>query len=244
MFKLYPQISTEDVIRMNDLLVEYVKKLPFAIEIVIVLLFFILSIFTKAIIPITSFFSEKVFNKYKNSLLQVLSSTKLDKDLISESEKELSIILKIEFTQCKDRQQALYFYELSNESKHVFPYNKFKRLYRYLKFESNDILINEKEIKSANNINWYLSLGLLFESLFIGALPILEVIINSKELSFNYFFNMLIMLILIIISSFYKKLVINKSEINQFNQIKNIYHKKIIARLTKQYKDMYFSEFN
>ena len=244
MFKLYPQISTKDVIRMNDLLVEYVKKLPFAIEIVIVLLFFILSIFTKAIIPITSFFSEKVFNKYKNSLLQVLSSTKLDKDLILESEKELSIILKIEFTQCRDRQQALYFYELSNESKHVFPYNKFKRLYRYLKFEGNDILINEKKIKYANYENWFLSLVIFIEFLLFGVLSILDIIINSKEFSFNYFSYMLVMLILIIPSAIFKNLIIKKSEINQFNQIKNIYHKKIIARLTKQYKDMYFSELN
>lgn len=244
MFKLYPQISTKDVIRMNDLLVEYVKKLPFAIETIIILLFFILSIFTKAIIPITSFFSEKVFNKYKNSLLQVLSSTKLDKDLILESEKELSIILKIEFTQCRDRQQALYFYELSNESKHVFPYNKFKRLYRYLKFEGNDILINEKKIKYANYENWFLSLVIFIEFLLFGALSILDIIINSKEFSFNYFSYMLVMLILIIPSAIFKNLIIKKSEINQFNQIKNIYHKKIIARLTKQYKDMYFSELN
>jgi len=243
-FKLYPQISTKDVIRMNDLLVEYVKKLPFAIETIIILLFFILSIFTKAIIPITSFFSEKVFNKYKNSLLQVLSSTKLDKDLILESEKELSIILKIEFTQCRDRQQALYFYELSNESKHVFPYNKFKRLYRYLKFEGNDILINEKKIKYANYENWFLSLVIFIEFLLFGALSILDIIINSKEFSFNYFSYMLVMLILIIPSAIFKNLIIKKSEINQFNQIKNIYHKKIIARLTKQYKDMYFSELN
>ncbi|OTQ09026.1 hypothetical protein B6D11_13750, partial [Gilliamella apicola] len=177
---------------MNDLLVEYVKKLPFAIETIIILLFFILSIFTKAIIPITSFFSEKVFNKYKNSLLQVLSSTKLDKDLILESEKELSIILKIEFTQCRDRQQALYFYELSNESKHVFPYNKFKRLYRYLKFEGNDILINEKKIKYANYENWFLSLVIFIEFLLFGALSILDIIINSKEFSFNYFSYMLV----------------------------------------------------
>lgn len=240
MFKLYPQISTKDVIRMNDLLVEYVKKLPFAIETIIILLFFILSIFTKAIIPITSFFSEKVFNKYKNSLLQVLSSTKLDKDLILESEKELSIILKIEFTQCRDRQQALYFYELSNESKHVFPYNKFKRLYRYLKFEGNDILINEKKIKYANYENWFLSLVIFIEFLLFGALSILDIIINSKEFSFNYFSYMLVMLILIIPSAIFKNLIIKKSEINQFNQIKNIYHKKIIARLTKYYKDMYF----
>ena len=225
---------------MNDLLVEYVKKLPFAIETIIILLFFILSIFTKAIIPITSFFSEKVFNKYKNSLLQVLSSTKLDKDLILESEKELSIILKIEFTQCRDRQQALYFYELSNESKHVFPYNKFKRLYRYLKFEGNDILINEKKIKYANYENWFLSLVIFIEFLLFGALSILDIIINSKEFSFNYFSYMLVMLILIIPSAIFKNLIIKKSEINQFNQIKNIYHKKIIARLTKQYKDMYF----
>lgn len=244
MFKLYPQISTKDVIRMNDLLVEYVKKLPFAIETIIILLFFILSIFTKAIIPITSFFSEKVFNKYKNSLLQVLSSTKLDKDLILESEKELSIILKIEFTQCRDRQQALYFYELSNESKHVFPYNKFKRLYRYLKFEGNDILINEKKIKYANYENWFLSLVIFIEFLLFGVLSILDIIINSKEFSFNYFSYMLVMLILIIPSAIFKNLIIKKSEINQFNQIKNIYHKKIIARLTKQYKDMYFSELN
>ncbi|OTP81004.1 hypothetical protein B6D08_11075 [Gilliamella apicola] len=229
---------------MNDLLVEYVKKLPFAIETIIILLFFILSIFTKAIIPITSFFSEKVFNKYKNSLLQVLSSTKLDKDLILESEKELSIILKIEFTQCRDRQQALYFYELSNESKHVFPYNKFKRLYRYLKFEGNDILINEKKIKYANYENWFLSLVIFIEFLLFGALSILDIIINSKEFSFNYFSYMLVMLILIIPSAIFKNLIIKKSEINQFNQIKNIYHKKIIARLTKQYKDMYFSELN
>ena len=226
---------------MNDLLVEYVKKLPFAIETIIILLFFILSIFTKAIIPITSFFSEKVFNKYKNSLLQVLSSTKLDKNLISESEKELSIILKIEFTQCRDRQQALYFYELSNESKHVFPYNKFKRLYRYLKFEGNDILINEKKIKYANYENGFLSLVIFIEFLLFGALSILDIIINSKEFSFNYFSYMLVMLILIIPSAIFKNLIIKKSEINQFNQIKNIYHKKIIARLTKQYKDMYFS---
>ena len=229
---------------MNDLLVEYVKKLPFAIETIIILLFFILSIFTKAIIPITSFFSEKVFNKYKNSLLQVLSSTKLDKDLILESEKELSIILKIEFTQCRDRQQALYFYELSNESKHVFPYNKFKRLYRYLKFEGNDILINEKKIKYANYENWFLSLVIFIEFLLFGVLSILDIIINSKEFSFNYFSYMLVMLILIIPSAIFKNLIIKKSEINQFNQIKNIYHKKIIARLTKQYKDMYFSELN
>lgn len=226
---------------MNDLLVEYVKKLPFAIETIIIILFFILSIFIKAIIPLTSFFSEKVFNKYKNSLLQVLSSTKLDKNLISESEKELSIILKIEFTQCRDRQQALYFYELSNESKHVFPYNKFKRLYRYLKFEGNDILINEKKIKYANYENGFLSLVIFIEFLLFGALSILDIIINSKELSFNYFSYMLVMLILIIPSAIFKNLIIKKSEINQFNQIKNIYHKKIIARLTKQYKDMYFS---
>ena len=244
MFKLYPQISTKDVIRMNDLLVEYVKKLPFAIETIIILLFFILSIFTKAIIPITSFFSEKVFNKYKNSLLQVLSSTKLDKDLILESEKELSIILKIEFTQCRDRKQAFYFYELINESKHVFPYNKFKRLYRYLKFEGNDILINEKKIKYANYENWFLSLVIFIEFLLFGVLSILDIIINSKEFSFNYFSYMLVMLILIIPSAIFKNLIIKKSEINQFNQIKNIYHKKIIARLTKQYKDMYFSELN
>ncbi|OTP85957.1 hypothetical protein, partial [Gilliamella apicola] len=191
---------------MNDLLVEYVKKLPFAIETIIILLFFILSIFTKAIIPITSFFSEKVFNKYKNSLLQVLSSTKLDKDLILESEKELSIILKIEFTQCRDRQQALYFYELSNESKHVFPYNKFKRLYRYLKFEGNDILINEKKIKYANYENWFLSLVIFIEFLLFGALSILDIIINSKEFSFNYFSYMLVMLILIIPSAIFKNL--------------------------------------
>lgn len=226
---------------MNDLLVEYVKKLPFAIETIIIILFFILSIFIKAIIPLTSFFSEKVFNKYKNSLLQVLSSTKLDKNLISESEKELSIILKIEFTQCRDRQQALYFYELSNESKHVFPYNKFKRLYRYLKFEGNDILINEKKIKYANYENGFLSLVIFIEFLLFGALSILDIIINSKEFSFNYFSYMLVMLILIIPSAIFKNLIIKKSEINQFNQIKNIYHKKIIARLTKQYKDMYFS---
>ena len=55
---------------------------------------------------------------------------------------------------------------------------------------------------------------------------------------------MLVMLILIIPSAIFKNLIIKKSEINQFNQIKNIYHKKIIARLTKQYKDMYFSELN
>ncbi|OTQ09563.1 hypothetical protein B6D11_13455, partial [Gilliamella apicola] len=73
---------------------------------------------------------------------------------------------------------------------------------------------------------------------------ILDIIINSKEFSFNYFSYMLVMLILIIPSAIFKNLIIKKSEINQFNQIKNIYHKKIIARLTKQYKDMYFSELN
>lgn len=240
MFKLYPQISPEDVTRMNDLLAEYVRKLPFALETIIILLFFILSFFTKAIMPITSFISEKILNKYKNSLLQVLSVAKLDKDLISESEKELSIMLKIELTQCRDRQQALYFYELSNESKHVFPYNKFKRLYPYLKFQGKDILINKKEIKFTNLIYFIFSLAFLIESLFFFVMSISNIINHSQEFFFNYFYYMLAMVILIMLSAFFKKLIIKKSEINQFNQIKNIYHKKIIARLTKHYKDMYF----
>lgn len=51
---------------------------------------------------------------------------------------------------------------------------------------------------------------------------------------------MLVIITFVILAVFFNYLIIKKSEINQFNQIKKIYHKKIIARLTKQYKDMYF----
>ena len=119
---------------MNDLLIGLIKLLSYPTLAVFIILICILIIILKNIIPFVSFL-EKILNKTKNSLLQILSSTKLDKDLISESEKELSIIYKIELTQCRDRQKALYFYELCNELKHIFPYNKFKRLYRYLKFQ-------------------------------------------------------------------------------------------------------------
>ena len=71
-------------------------------------------------------------------------------------------------------------------------------------------------------------------------MSISNIINHSQEFFFNYFYYMLAMVILIMLSAFFKKLIIKKSEINQFNQIKNIYHKKIIARLTKYYKDMYF----
>lgn len=120
---------------MNDLFLELIKLLPDIIQVVFVILLLVSILISKAIIPVISFLSKKILNKTKNSLTEILSSKKLDKDLILESEKELSIIYKIELTQCRDRQKALYFYELCNELKHIFPYNKFKRLYRYLKFQ-------------------------------------------------------------------------------------------------------------
>lgn len=68
----------------------------------------------------------------------------------------------------------------------------------------------------------------------------LDLINHYREFSFNNFYYMLVIITFVILAVFFNYLIIKKSEINQFNQIKKIYHKKIIARLTKQYKDMYF----
>jgi len=226
---------------MNDLFLELIKLLPDIIQVVFVILLLVSILISKAIIPVISFLSKKILNKTKNSLTEILSSKKLDKDLILESEKELSIIYKMELTQCRNRQLALYFYELSNESKHIFSYKKFKRLYQFLKLEKEDILINKKGIIIENLINGVMSLGFLAMALILGFLSILYAIKDFSKSFIDYFQSILLMVIFTMLACYFFASIIFNSEINQFNKIKYIYHKKIIARLTREYKDDYFS---
>lgn len=232
---------------MNDLFLELIKLLPDIIQVVLVILVLILIFISKAIIPSISFLSKKILNKTKNCLTEILSSKKLDKELILESEKELSIIYKMELTRCSDRQLALYFYELSNESKHIFSYSKFKRLYEFLKLEKDDILINKKGIIWANRKNKFVALVFLIMVSLLGVLVVLSFFYIINDVPKLFIMNCcssLLMMILTIPLRLHTNLIITKSEINQFNQIKNTYHKKIIARLTKEYKDDYFSGFD
>lgn len=226
---------------MNDLFLELIKLLPDIIQVVFVILLLVSILISKAIIPVISFLSKKILNKTKNSLTEILSSKKLDKDLILESEKELSIIYKMELTQCRNRQLALYFYELSNESKHIFSYKKFKRLYQFLKLEKEDILINKKGIIIENLINGVMGLGFLTMALILGFLSILYAIKDFSKYFIDYFQSILLMVIFTMLACYFFASIIFNSEINQFNKIKYIYHKKIIARLTREYKDDYFS---
>ena len=236
MFKLYPQILTEGVVRMNDLLIGLIKSLPFTIQPIFILLLFMPSFVTKTVMPITSFFSKKIFNRAQNRLSEIISNKDLDKDLISESEKELSVISKMSLTESRDRRLALYFYELSNISKHIIPYNQFKKLYKCLSFDHEDIFINKDKMKRSSICNWISIVSCIVLSVGYFYLCLQE----SKASDISYYYYVLWAFLSAsfeFLAFLFYDLKIKEAEILYFINIKNLYHKKVIDKLSAQFGD-------
>ena len=59
-------------------------------------------------------------------------------------------------TESRDRWLALYFYELTNISKHIISYNQFKKLCKYLSFEGKNIFIDKNKMKRLTICNSFL----------------------------------------------------------------------------------------
>lgn len=224
---------------MNDLLIESIKTLPFAIQPIFILLLFMPSFVTKTIMPITSFFSKKIFNRTKNRLSEIISNKDLDKALISESEKELSVISKMNLTESRDRWLALYFYELTNISKHIISYNQFKKLYKYLSFEGKNIFIDKNKMKRLTIYNC-----LLMIYCFLLTILLLYVCFSAEKLNnftdYQYLFCGSSALFFEFLTLFFYDSLIKKKEKYQFVYIKDLYHKRVITNLTIQFGNDYF----
>lgn len=221
---------------MNDLLIECIKSLPFAIQPIFILLLFMPSFVTKTVMPITSFFSKIIFNRTKNRLSEIISNKNLDKDLISESEKELSVISKMNLTESRDRWLALYFYELTNISKHIISYNQFKKLYKCLSFENEDILINKYKMKSSSICNWISIVSCIVLSVGYFYLSFQE----RRASDFSYFYYVFLgfsAAFFEFLAILFYDLKIKEDEIWYFNYIKKLYHKKVIVKLSAQFGD-------
>lgn len=69
-------------------------------------------------------------------------------------------------TESRDRWLALYFYELTNISKHIISYNQFKKLYKYLSFEGENIFLNKNKMKRLTICNSFLMIYFVINLFF------------------------------------------------------------------------------
>ena len=224
---------------MTELLAKHIEKLPESFQRITIFLILLAAFFKTIIIPIASFFSDKVFNKTINNLLKIISNKDLNKLLIIQSSKELSIIYKTILTKSKKRDLALYFYELSNVSNHTISYTHFKRLYKYLSFSKKGILISSNF--KCLNILKCITIG----ACFLDIVTLIYLIYDKSNGELNncvLLLYLFIIFVLIILCFFIWHSTIKNKEIKEFEHAKDLYNKQVIERLTLEIGNDYFKE--
>ncbi|WP_143425417.1 hypothetical protein, partial [Gilliamella sp. Nev5-1] len=217
---------------MNDLYVECLNMLPAitrGIIVTTIILVMLIPEFVKKIaIPAISFFLNKIINREKSRIYAISKDNSLNEEVVKECHTELMILAEMELVQSADRKIGVYFYELINLLKHIVSYNKFKRLYPYLYFINNEILINDKKIKNKRYSNYlwavFCFIGMaIFSFLYIYSS-------TNTNIQSPVLFNILCLLLIVLseLSGLITlNLVIKKKEIDEFNHIKNLYHERV-----------------
>ena len=226
---------------MNDFYVECLNMLPDIVRVIIVtavMLLMLIPAFIKQIVmPIKLFFLIKIINRGKSRICAISKDNYLNEEAVKECHKELMILAEMELVQSSDRKIGVYFYELINLLKHIVPYNKFKRLYPYLCFKDEEIFINDKKIKNKRYSNY---LWAVFCFIVMAIFSFLYIYASAKS---PVLFNILCLLFIALseLSGLITlNLVIKKKEIDEFNHIKNLYHKEVITKLKDRFGDIIY----
>lgn len=234
---------------MNDLTPDSINVLSNNIkEFILVftpLMGLILKFHKQIVMPIASFFNG-IPNRSKNKIYSICRNLNkefnkdLNKDVVTDCYNELIMLEKMTLVQSTDRMKAIYFYELINLLKHTVPYNKFKRLYPYLYFINNEILIDNNKIKDKRKTNYiWATICFLVMICFSGFFVYSNVVVDIKS-RFLYYALCLFLVAFSEVSGFYYlNLIIKNKEIDYFNNIKNIYHEKVIAKLKDTFGDIF-----
>lgn len=209
----------------------YNVKFYIAVGIVIV---FFLWLFLNFIINPNIIVIQSLFSRHNNKLIEIINDpTTTDNELKTECGRELILNKKLELVQCKCRNIATYFYELTNKSNHLIPYNKFKRLYKYFEFINGKPNINKKMIRSSRR--YELCLAMFFFSL-MGISAFFFVYVSSLN---N--FGSRLELFTLVLTGFFEicalKILFNrihKKEIDEFVKITNFYNDEVQVALDEQ----------
>ena len=187
---------------------------------------FTLALLFYALKPILAFFIKPLLNRNQKKLHRIINDEMLENGSFKKTcKKELEFLYIQNITKCKNRQLALFFFELTRLTKNKYSPKHFRRLYGYLVIEKNDI-------KISNNM-------ILFDNIVYGFFAFFFFILTSFywylyciSSSSSYRIILLMQLLTFVLPTLYfLSRIIRKREKEDFLKVKNAFLEKLLPEL-------------
>lgn len=187
---------------------------------------FTLAFLFYALKPILAFFIKPLLNRNQKKLHQIINDEMLENGSLKKTcKKELEFLYIQNITKCKNRQLALFFFELAKLTRNKFSPKHFQRLYSYLVIEKNDIKISNNMILFDNIVYG------IFAFLFFVLTSIYWYLFYVSSSSFYRIILLIQLLTFIIPTLYFLSRIVRKREKEDFLKVKDAFLEKLLPEL-------------